>query len=80
MMMIGNGVRKVINKLHLPIHPFLTVHDSIMYYVHKDYVEDAYNIVHDVTESVGSQLKWLKVPLIIESSIGKRWGSMKPLD
>lgn len=80
MMMIAVGVRKIVKKLNLPIYPFLTVHDSVMYYVKKNYVEDAYNIVQDVTKDVEAHLSWLKVPLVIESSIGKRWGHTKSLE
>ena len=80
MMKIAVKVRKIIKKLNIDIYPFLTVHDSIMYYVKENLVKDANNIIQDVTNMVEYEISdWFKVPLVIEVEVGKKWGELKEI-
>ena len=81
MMLIAVRVRKMLHRLKLTntIIPFLTVHDSVMYYVKKGYSEEAIEIINDATAYVESKLDWFKVPLVIDMAIGPRWGELEDI-
>jgi DNA polymerase-1 len=55
-------------------HVLFTVHDSIIFEVHKDYIEESRQIIHDVMTAQ----RFPGLPRIpIEMKIGKSWGDAK---
>jgi len=53
----------------------LTVYDSGILNAYPDEIEDIYYLVKDLENMI--KYDWLKVPMIIDCSIGNRWGELK---
>lgn len=61
----------------------MTVHDSVVFEVRNDYVEESMPIIKECLENPifqGKTIPFLTVPLLAEFEIGQKYGSLKSVD
>ena len=63
-------IQKQISERSIEAMMILQIHDELVFEVHKDSVEELSGVVKKIMENVFT----LKVPLVVDISIGKNWG------